>query len=245
MEMTFTLVDLMTKTTHSQIFPPTIHGRCKNSEGCKHCSNLPCVIGTFSADRLLMCRMYILIKRPYKILLRLSGEAVKESQTVVVVTFGSAVYLTPPPDSCFTVVIQVCSLLSPSFNPSPLTPALHCSHSNTPASHHKLFLRTFCCHSWVAVGEAPIDCYLLSQNFAAFLCYLSFAIIDNKGGFRTHSQFPCPLGREGWLDPLPPPNCWHSKMQHASELMLMCAEFGTKTTSWMTCLSTAIIWLLY
>lgn len=47
MEMTFTLLDLMTKTTHSQIFPPTIDGRCKNSE---HCSNLPRVIGTFSAE---------------------------------------------------------------------------------------------------------------------------------------------------------------------------------------------------
>lgn len=64
-------------TTHSQIFPPTIDGRCKNSEGCEHCSNLPRVKGTCSAEGSLMWWTCILIKIN-KILSRLSGEAVKE-----------------------------------------------------------------------------------------------------------------------------------------------------------------------
>lgn len=185
------------------------------------------MIGTFSAEGLLMCWTCVLIKRPHKILSWLSGEAVKESQTVVV-TFGSAVCLNPPPDSCFTVVIQVCSLLSPSFNPSPLTPTLHCSHSNTPASHRKLFLRTFYCHSWVAVDEASL------ARLCFFFVLFVFCHYWQQRWLQNPLTVPMSSGQGGVVgSSTPPPNCWNSKKQHTSKPMLMWAEFRTKTTSWM------------
>lgn len=205
-------------------------------KGCKHCSNLPRVIGSFSAEGLLMCWTYVLIKRPHQILSRLSGEAVKKSQTVVVVTFGSAVCLNPPPDSCFTVVIQVCSLLSPSFNPSPLTPALHCSHSNAPARHLKLFLCSTGC-STVTAELLLVKLWLVgsfSRTTLLLFCVICLlpSLTTKVASEPTHSFHVLWAGRGGWIL-YPPPNCWNSKKQHTSELMLMWAKVRTKTASWM------------
>lgn len=158
-------------------------------------------------------------------------------KSILLLSCLAAVCSKPPPDSCFTVVIQVCSLLCPSFKPSPFTPSRHCSIATPQPVTRNCFER----RSTVTAELLLVKLWLVG-SFSCRTLLLFFAVIYNNGGFRTHSQFSCPLGREGWLGPLPP-------------LKLLCAAFAYLTRTPCCCellksvpnphrASRAIIWLL-
>lgn len=162
--------------------------------------------------------------------------------------FTSAVWMSPPSSSCFTVVIQVCSPLSPSF-PSASLPPFCRYHSNAPARHQRLFLKTFYSHSccwwssdWpvTSLSHRTVDLFVFF-----FLCCFVFPTIHNKGDFRPTSSCSHTLWAGGGrsdqpipsiqtIQNTPYPNCWEEQMQHASEVHVdVSAVVGTKATTWM------------